>query len=265
LVALSAAPAFGQEPPPQTPEAAPAARPAVAPAACFPDCRDGFTCHLGQCISLCNPPCPGGLECVAGRRCEAPVQRGSAAPPYEPPPPPTKTFETRSHALLGFHLGLPGNYALDGKDGDLASTLGFNLRADSPIARYVLLGPMLQLGAWAPDTTPAPDHNYYIDLDLVLRLRAPITTASFDYQVWVGMPVGITIDVWGPDEPAADLGLGWNIGALFGGAVHFSSKLGLFAEAGWLQHKIAHAVTGQADLDFTLRQSCLNLGIIVRN
>jgi hypothetical protein len=176
-----------------------------------------------------------------------------------------KSFETRSHALLGFHLGLPGSYSVDGRDGDLGTTLGFNLRSDTPIGGYVLLGPMLQMGAWAPDITPEPDDNYYIDLDLVLRLRVPITTSKLNYQVWLGMPVGVTVDVWGPDQPDVGVGLGWNIGVLFGGAVHFSPKIGLFAEAGWLQHKFAHPVTGASDLDFRLQQACLNLGLILRN
>jgi hypothetical protein len=265
-LALIAAPTAAQEPAAAPPAAPSVAAPTTATsAACYPACREGFTCHQGQCISLCNPPCPDGLECVEGRRCEPPAPSRSAARPYEPPPPPVKTFESRSHALFGFHLGLPGNYSLDGQDGDLASTLGFNLRADAPIGRYVLLGPMLQMGSWAPDVTPEPSHSYYVDLDLVLRLRVPITTSTLNYQLWVGMPVGITVDIWGPDEPQAGLGLGWNIGVLLGGAVHFSSSLGLFAEVGWLQHKLSHPVDGAADLDFKLQQACLNLGIIVRN
>ena len=43
------------------------------------------------------------------------------------------------------------------------------------------------------------------------------------------------------------------------------AELGLFAEVGWLQHKLAHPVQDAADLDFKLQQACLNLGIVVRN
>jgi hypothetical protein len=216
-------------------------------------------------VSLCNPPCPASLQCVEGRRCEPPLPGRSADRPYEPPPPPVKYFASRSHALLGFHWGLPGSYQLDGAGGDLGPTLGFNVRGDAPIAKYVLLGPMFQMGSWAPDTDPESDHSYYIDLDLVLRLRAPITTPALDYQLWVGMPVGLTLNVPGGDDDRVGLGLGWNIGVLFGGAVHFTPKFGLFAEVGWLQHRFAHAVESSADLDFELQQTCLNLGIIVRN
>jgi hypothetical protein len=220
-------------------------------------------------VSLCNPPCPEGLACIEGRRCEQP----STEPPlpdhggvYEPPPPPVKAFENRSHTLLGFHLGLPGKLERDGAKQALATTLGFNLRADTPIAGYVLLGPMLQLGAWSPDVTPEPSNNYYVDLDLVLRLRAPLTTSKTNYQIWIGVPVGITVSALGDEIPnTPGVGLGWNIGAMFGGAAHFTPKLGAFAEVAWLQHKMSHEPEVGPDLDFELQQWCLNLGIAIKN
>jgi hypothetical protein len=129
----------------------------------------------------------------------------------------------------------------------------------------VLLGPMLQLGSWRPDVTPAASHNYYIDLDLVLRFRAPITTSKLNYQVWVGMPIGLSLDVLGSDAPESSLGIGWNVGVLFGGAVHFTPKFGLFGEVGWQQHRISHSQDPNPDLDFKLQQALLNLGIVVRN
>jgi hypothetical protein len=268
-ILVVAAPAAAQDPAP--PPAAPA--PTVTPdaaspdaPACFPACREGFTCHQQRCISLCNPPCPEGLECVEGRRCEPPLPGGRAGKVYEPPAPPVKEFAERGHTLLAFHLGLPGDAERDKRDEPLGTTLGFNVRGDAPIASYVLLGPMLQLGAWSPDISPEPSNNYYVDLDLVLRLRAPITTSRFNYQLWLGMPIGVTIDVLGSEVPdVSGLGLGWNIGVLFGGAVHFTPKFGLFAEGGWLQHKLSHSAEVGQDLDFELRQWCLNLGIVVKN
>jgi hypothetical protein len=266
------APPVPAPPPPATHSSgaatpAPSVAPAAAAPACFPSCREGFTCHEGRCVSLCNPPCPEGLECVAGARCEPPLpgaQRSSRV--YEPPAPPVKSFEARSHTLLAFHLGLPGTMDQDGVERELGTTYGFNIRGDAPVAGYVLLGPMLQLGAWSPDTTPETGNNYYVDLDLVIRLRVPITTSTFNYQLWVGMPIGLTLDVLGDDVPnVAGMGVGWNIGVLFGGAVHFTPKFGLFSEAGYLQHKLSHAAELGPDLDFALRQWCLNLGIVVKN
>jgi hypothetical protein len=268
---LVAAPVVSQEAPAAavpatTTAAAAAATPGPAPATCFPACREGFTCHEQRCVSLCNPPCPEGLECVAGRRCEPPLPGPRPGKVYEPPAPPVKAFEERSHTLLGFHLGLPGKVEQDGRRESLGSTLGFNIRGDAPIASYVLLGPMLQLGAWSPDVTPEPSTNYYVDLALLLRVRAPITTSRFNYQLWLGMPIGVTVDVLGGDIPdVSGLGLGWNIGVLGGAAVHFTPKFGLFAEVGWQQHKLSHSADVGQDLDFELQQWCLNLGIAVKN
>jgi hypothetical protein len=204
---------------------------------------------------------------VEGRRCEPPPPTASpaAARPYEPPPPPRKEFEALSFTMLGFHLGLPGNVDRDGLARDLDSTLGFNLRADAPVAKYVLLGPMLQLGSWRPSTTPASSHDYYVDLDLLLRFRVPITTTKLNYQLWLGMPVGVSIDLLGNSEPEAQPGIGWNIGVLFGGALHFTPKFGLFAEAGWQQHRFQHSRENESDLDYKLQQALLNLGIVFRN
>jgi hypothetical protein len=225
-------------------------------------------CHQGQCISLCNPPCPDGLSCVEGRRCEPAVVQPAAQPGsvYEPPPPPVKSFEQRTHMLAAFHLGFPGEVDIDGQELESTTTLGFNVRGDTPIAGYLLLGPMLQFGAWSPDVTPEPDSNYYVDLDLVIRVRVPFTTSKLNYQVWAGMPVGLTLGMLGNEVPGvSDVGLGWNIGVLLGGAVHFTPKFGVFAEAGWLQHKLAHGADVGPALDFALRQFCLNVGLVLRD
>lgn len=176
-----------------------------------------------------------------------------------------KPFSSRSHALLGFHVGFPGALDRDGAKQDLASTFGFNMRGDEPLAQYVLLGPMLQFGSWRPAQPASFGHSYFIDLDLVLRFRVPITTEKLNYQVWLGMPVGISGDVPSKDFTNASPGIGWNIGVLFGGAIHFAPKFGLFAEVGWEQHRLSHTRDGESDLDVELQQALLNLGIVLRN
>jgi hypothetical protein len=39
--------------------------------ACFPQCRSGYLCHEGQCLSACNPPCDAGQACTAAGECAA--------------------------------------------------------------------------------------------------------------------------------------------------------------------------------------------------
>jgi len=202
---------------------------------------------------------------VEGRRCEPPLPQSSNARPYEPPPPPQKGFEDRSHALLAFHWGLPGKVDRDGQALSSDATLGFNLRADSPVAKYVLIGPLVQFGSWRADVSPKTGHNYFLDLDLALRFRVPITTSQFNYQLWLGMPVGLSVSFLGDRDTDVPPGIGWNIGVLFGGAVHFSPQFGLFAEAGWEQHRFEHKQDNLPDVDLKLQQALMNFGFILRN
>ena len=81
-----------------------AAFPAVAQTACFPSCRDGFTCVNGACVSACNPPCPAGQRCTGAGECgagstpppavapaPAPAPTAPQPPPVVAPPPPVAT------------------------------------------------------------------------------------------------------------------------------------------------------------------------------
>ncbi|MCP4447938.1 MAG: hypothetical protein GY811_21775 [Myxococcales bacterium] len=71
-----------------------AAQPAstVDEAVCVPDCRRGYVCIEGECLSACNPPCDRGYECTDERECvlpQAAVPPGPSQPPTWQPPAPT--------------------------------------------------------------------------------------------------------------------------------------------------------------------------------
>jgi hypothetical protein len=59
----------------------------VASAECIPNCRSGFLCHQGQCVSRCNPACAAGERCLANGECEAPAPP-AAQPTFVPMPNP---------------------------------------------------------------------------------------------------------------------------------------------------------------------------------
>ena len=49
---------------------------------CFPDCREGYVCARGECVTACNPPCPEGERCTSDSRCVAatpPLPQAAAA------------------------------------------------------------------------------------------------------------------------------------------------------------------------------------------
>src|SRR5882672_11065030 len=127
------------------------ARPPAGAPACLPACREGYVCHGGQCLSTCNPPCPADQICIEGRRCDYAVPQRAV---FEPPLPPAKTFDDRRFFMVGFHYGFPGDVEANGAQTSPDSTLGFNLRSDVPIERYLLLGPLVQFGSWRADVTP---------------------------------------------------------------------------------------------------------------
>lgn len=233
---------------------------------CFPACRFGYVCARGRCISKCNPPCPPDQVCVGGKYCEL---RPSEPAPYEPPPPPQKGFAERSHFALAFHLGFAGGTEVNGAESDLGTTLGFNFRTDVPVVRYLLIGPLFQFGAWRPDLPgPAPTRNYYLDVDLFVRGRIPIEVDPINLQFWGGLPIGLTLHFLGEDQAQAleSFGIGWNVGVLFGGAVHFTKRFGMFAELGWLQHRASHdRKVGRGSSDFWLGQPNFNVGFVFGN
>ncbi|MET0592184.1 MAG: hypothetical protein ABW133_05765 [Polyangiaceae bacterium] len=255
---------------PPLPGGAPASAPPLGPPAtggseCFPACRQGYVCHLRQCISACNPPCPSGQTCVAGQRCEM-ILSSSPIPEPPLPPPSTRGFADRSFVMLGFHYGFPGTIETSrgalGGENPLASTLGFNLRGDVPIEKYLVLGPLFQFGAWRPDVNPEPSRSYYVDLDLYIRARIPITTSSTNFQIWGGVPIGITFDMLGDNVApgASSAALGWNFGVMGGAAVHFTPKIGLYTEIGWTQHKFTH--DAEPSVAVRLSQWVLNVGFV---
>jgi hypothetical protein len=203
---------------------------------------------------------------MGGRRCEF-AAPGFSGPIREPPlPPPAKHFADGSFAMLGFHYGFSGDVETEmasvASSSPLASTYGFNLRGDVPIERYLVLGPLIQFGTWRPDVNPAPSRSYYIDIDLYIRGRIPITTKSANFQVWAGVPIGLTFALLGPELPGiSEAGLGWNVGFLGGGAVHFTPKIGVFAEMGWVQHKATHG--GDPDSFYVrIAQWIFNVGLV---
>ena len=154
-------------------------------------------------------------------------------------------------------------------DFDLNNTYGLSVRSDTPIARYILLGPVVNFGLWQPDLgADPPGRSFFIDLALFLRARIPIETPKTNYQIWAGVPLGVTASIANGDYGGIQgLGPGWNIGVMLGGAVHFSKKLGLMAEGGWQQHRMHHPgdAPGLPASDFRLSQTVVNLGFIFKN
>jgi hypothetical protein len=253
------------EPPPAPPPGGPtpAPNPPLHPYGaspvypCDPACREGFVCKQERCVSLCNPPCPSDQVCVDGSRCEyGPLVKGGV---HEPPPPKRIPFEERNHSMAAFHYGFPSDLELNDETVPTESVLGANLRSDVPVAGYLLVGPMLEFGSYEP--------GYYFDLDFYARARVPIDAKSVQFQIWAGVPIGLTFSFLSTDFAGnlEGFALGWNIGVLLGGAVHFSRQFGIFTEGGWQQHRMTHDRDGGGSLSISLKPWIWNVGFVFRD
>jgi hypothetical protein len=228
--------------------------------ACYPPCRAGFLCHAAKCVSVCNPPCASGEVCIDGTRCEQ--ETPAVAEPPAPLAP--RGFADRDYSGLAFHMGFGGSVSRNGVSSDLDTTLGVSIRGDIPIIRYMLIGPLVNFGSWRPDISGS-SHGYYLDIDFYLRGRIPIDLDKIGLSFWAGIPIGFTMNFLDGNLGAGldGFGIGWNVGVLVGGAVHFTPRFGMFSEIGWLQHKMSHdGRDGSPSADFTLSQGIFNIGFI---
>lgn len=88
-VPTSGAPNIG-EPAPSSPGLAPVGTETAAPDAmaaypqCIPNCREGYLCFQGRCISPCNPPCPADQACTSAGTCVEQTAPAEAQPSLAP-------------------------------------------------------------------------------------------------------------------------------------------------------------------------------------
>lgn len=116
---------------PAEPVVAPA--PATAPpskagqtkgAACLPNCRTGFVCHNGACISACNPPCESKRFCSAEGECVDAYPRTYAIEDdeYALEEKPIDPHHTGFYAHFGFGLGYTSVYRNKGDKVELSGS-----------------------------------------------------------------------------------------------------------------------------------------------
>ena len=197
------------------------APPEATAAQCVPDCRDGYICHEGQCISACNPPCGAGLTCTGDGQCvaapsSAPTSSPATVPPLPPAPPSTAdtppppgawkpTFDRRERGkyrfrpYLGLSLGIGGAGASSdssvidsslGSTGDyrLGVTPGFEAGFEFRFGRIFGIGPAVRVYGYDYRKTTIWDilvtPTFHIPIGMVeimIPLNVGGTYASDDY------------------------------------------------------------------------------------
>jgi hypothetical protein len=172
---------------------------------------------------------------------------------------------------MGFGGKLEAESDLGKLSPELDTSYGVNVRSDLPVLRYLVLGPLFQVGAYRLDREPKPNRDYYADVDLFVRGRLPIEFDRLALQLWAGVPIGLTLSFLGSTSAGAagtsnelsGFGVGWNFGILAGGAVHFSKVFGMFVEMGWQSHRMSHDFANRSgDVSLKVSQTIINLGFM---
>ena len=115
--------------------------------ACFPPCRSGYACHpeKGECVSICDPPCDARETCSEEAVC---TKLGLVRRRERP-----RGGDRRLRLLLLGRFGLGPKLKLEYTDPFSSSdgvveetpraTLGFDLRVEKPVAKYVTVGGLM--------------------------------------------------------------------------------------------------------------------------
>lgn len=135
---------------------------------------------------------------------------------------------------------------------DLVVGFGGGAELEVPVARYVSLGGGATLTAWQADIEDDDARrNVVIDVDFTPRLRVPIGDRGRGV-VYLGVPIGLAIDV--PSDDYADAvegiggelsnGVGLHLGAHVGGQVFLTRRFGLVGDVGFDYRTMSHRIEG---------------------
>ena len=274
LLLTSAQIALAQDPPESVPGEA-ESRVSEEPAeTCFPPCRAGYVCHPDrlQCVSLCNPPCANGEACTEEAEC---VPNSSAS-----------TRRQRDSGDRRFRIALLGRFGLGGKSvlkiddsiisgsGEFSATpgatLGFDLRFEKPVARYVTVGGLVS-NHWfrgrrdQDGTSGIRDLNrndYALDIAPFVKPRYPFKAGKNEAEAYVIINIGGSLRLMEISDGTflmLKTGVfgGFNWGVAPGFQIFLAEHVGLVFEVGYARSwfKIGSSIlkslkVGQATLRF---------------
>lgn len=198
-----------------TPQAAPSPQ-----SACVPQCRSGYMCYQGQCISACNPACAAGETCTESGECVATAPAQAAAQPFVPETPvwtppvapqdaypaPRKQRPKRMRFFFNVELMPVGegtftypNTNFDGTDADIDYDVdfssGFSFGTEFRMGNVFALGLTPRFYWQTYNDNPDSDADFNFDMTLDPTFRIPIGIieitiplhVGFSYQSWAGV------------------------------------------------------------------------------
>ena len=163
--------------------------------ACFPPCRSGYLCHpvKAECVQLCNPPCASDEVCTEAAECVA--KEPTTAAPTGASREPT-TGDRRFRMLFLGRFGLGGRLKVKFDDffagagsavGDARATLGFDLRFEKPVTKYVSVGGLISNYWFGPE---GGDRQYALDIAPFVKPRIPFRVGNQEAEVYLLFNIG---------------------------------------------------------------------------
>mgnify|MGYP001818641816 CR=1 FL=1 len=217
---------------------------------CFPACRSGYVCRPEklECVSICDPPCGDRETCSNDAECiKLRLLRAKERP---------RGGDRRLRLLLLGRFGLGPKVKLkytdpfSSSDGVIEetprATLGFDLRVEKPVAKYVTVGGLVSNYWVRPErtsrdgSTPSflKPSNYALDISPFVKPRYPFKLGNKEAEAYVVIHVGGSLRVLELFDGVflgSKTGVfgGFNWGVAPGFQVFVTRRIGLVVEVGY--------------------------------
>lgn len=188
------------------------------------------------------------------------------------------SWQDDPHFAAKLMLGVAGEAELGNADDDMEVTWGAGVHYLHPLLRYFALGGVASFQVWQTEAFDDVDADANMFFDLAL-LPAGTLPVSDKVQLYVAMPIGLSLDFWGDDDAAVtvagytfggevDPALGFVFSLLAGVRFAIGDSWGLLAELGYVLHSYEHEVdlvagplaTGNIEMDVDIEQLAIHLG-----
>jgi hypothetical protein len=182
-------------------------------------------------------------------------------------------IEDRSLRLTGgLVLGMAGELDLNVGDletnGDLDPSIGFDVRAELPVADFLVIGGWFQFLSVEREVTGA-EREETVSIDGFLRGRWVVEAVRGELflEPYVLVPIGLSL-AFLPDGDGSgdDVWAGFNTGVLAGLQVLHGSGFGGYLEVGWRHAQVfleeQVPIFGDVRSSLVLNEFALNLGVV---
>jgi hypothetical protein len=150
-------------------------------------------------------------------------------------------------------------------DAELTTTIGGQLGVDFVLHRHVALGLGYRIGAFNTEQGDDDDVDRSKLHDIVLMPRVRYPLAGFPLELYLSVPVGLTIARLSDELPGVDNideRVGWNLGVGVGATYFVVPQFGVNLEPVWLMHQFKADGPFGVDGTYTAKQFNLLLNLV---